>query len=122
MQSLQQPDTKPAAPATPAQTPFFDTAGPAFSQGESEYTRILRTSAARSAEAPVPTFAPAPQSGASVGLPIAAPQLPKPAPPALPAAAAKTKLQAMMPLLLAANGVLLLLLIVLAVLFFRHHH
>jgi hypothetical protein len=125
MQSLQQSTTKPAPPAVPAQAPFFDNTGPAFSQGESEYTRIIRTSASRSSEAPVPTFAPAPQTGgsASVGLPIAAPQLPKPSPPALPAAPpVKTKLQAMMPLLLAANGALLLLLIVLAVLFLRHHH
>jgi hypothetical protein len=45
----------------------------------------------------------------------------KPAPPALPTAEGKTKLQAMMPWLLAINGVLLLLLIALAFLFLRRH-
>ncbi len=84
---------------------------------------MIQGSAARSAEAPVATFAPAPQSGggAAVGLPIAAPQMAKPAPPALPTAEGKTKLQAMMPWLLAINGVLLLLLIALAFLFLRRH-
>jgi hypothetical protein len=126
MQSLQMPKAAPAsqpAPAAPTpapQAPFFESGASLASAGPSEFTRIIQGSAARSREVPVASFAPAPQAsgGAAIGLPIAAPQVPKP--PAPPAAEAKTKLQQMMPWLLAANGLLLLLLIVLAVLFLRH--
>ena len=110
------------APQQPAAAPFFQgNSGSLAASGPSEYTRILQGSAARSAGDAVPTFAPqSAASPAAVGLPIAA--VPKPAAPALPEPAGKTRLQAMMPWLLAANGLLLLLLIVLALLFLRHHH
>ncbi len=121
MQSLASPSLSESKQGTEA--PFFAGGAQVSSTGPSEFTRVIQGSAARSAQAPVATFAPAPQSGggAAVGLPIAAPQMAQPAAPALPAAEGKTKLQAMMPWLLAINGVLLLLLIVLAFMFLRRH-
>jgi hypothetical protein len=122
MQSLASPGaSKPAAAVPPAQTPFFSENAKLSTAGPSEFTRVIQGSAARSAQAPPATFAPAAPSsgGAAVGLPIAAPQMPKL--PAPPAAEAKTTLQKLMPWLLAANGLLLLLLVVLAVVFLKHH-
>jgi hypothetical protein len=115
-------NSAPATPAIPA-APVWGGSSPAdvTSSAPSEYTRVIESSAARAAGAPVPSFSPQGTGGApaAVGLPIAAaPKLP--APPAPPAA--PTRLQAMLPWLLAANGVLLLLLIVLAFVFLRHHH
>jgi hypothetical protein len=128
MQSLQ-PGAKPAPGTVPGTVPapFFNPGAPlsssglnpGLSSGPSEFTRIIQGSEARSSAAPVATFAPAPQAGGgpAVGLPIAAPQMPKAEPPPAP----RTKLQSMLPWLLAINGILVLLLIVLAVLFLRRH-
>jgi hypothetical protein len=121
MQSLASPGASKPAAGPAAQAPFFSGGAELASAGPSEFTRVIQGSAARSAQASVATFTPAPPGGggAAVGLPIAAPQMPKP--PAPPAAEAKTTLQKLMPWLLLANGLLLILLIVLAVVFLKRH-
>lgn len=120
LQSLhgQSSTPSPALPAQPRSAGSTD--------GPSEFTRVMRGSAARSgAEAPAaftPQTGSAP-STSSGGFHIgAAPTVPKVDAAGLAKKATGTRLQRMMPWILAANGILLLVLVALVLLFLHHRH
>ncbi len=128
IRSLSQEPAAPVAPAPPAAPP------PPMNSGPGEYTRMIATPSAAPAEpappappaAAAPAFAKPPLPAAPPPPPMpkapkapappafAAPPPPKaPAPPAL--AAPKTKLEAMVPILLVINTFLLLVLLVVVI-------
>jgi hypothetical protein len=90
----------------------------------SDFTRVMKSAAARASSAPAPLSASTPQqNGVVAGGPISSPALPQLPPAAAPATPVRTLLERLAPWLLAMNGVLLaLLLLVASLLLLRHHH
>jgi hypothetical protein len=131
LQNLQRPsESKPEsslAPivSPPAQAPFVERDAAArdpSSAVSSDFTRVMKSAAARANIAPSTVSTPL-QNGVAAGLPISAPPvLPQLPPAALPVAPVRTALEKLAPWLLVMNGVLLALLVLLTSLLLLRHH
>jgi hypothetical protein len=131
LQNLQRPsESKPEsslAPivSPPAQAPFVERDAAArnpSSAVSSDFTRVMKSAAARANIAPSIVSTPL-QNGVAAGLPISAPPvLPQLPPAALPVAPVRTALEKLAPWLLVMNGVLLALLVLLTSLLLLRHH
>jgi hypothetical protein len=131
LQNLQRPsESKPESSLAPivlppAQAPFVERDAAASNPSSaisSDFTRVMKSAAARANSAPSPVSTPL-QNGVAAGLPISAPPVLQQLPPAaLPVAPVRTALEKLAPWLLVMNGVLLALLVLLTSLLLLRHH